>query len=390
MKTAMLFLYYTGRKIVKKIISLMLLAFVVTGCTKGDLAIDEVKNAGNLPAIQDVQYSSGQGFAVSGGKLNTLDSAKLVQGQSEEPLQVKSSSEGSAILGFVANKALPKGMWSLVVSNAYGQTSTSIYLDVQDGSITDSKIVSMSSIKLSGIVPINLIPSLAASYSVVGHVHSAADVGAVSATVGASDSGKVVKLNNNGLLDSTMIPGTGAPALLYGNDQFYGRIVTGFPCFGFDCDQTENVTVVLSDGAHYISQSASFSYSGYIQNITSESITNYFAATTTPRNFPGVCIYANTSCSGNCGFQNKPVKNALLQRYTSAGQLEWMKASGTETSISFDIVNQASFKRTNGQCTVITSNETNSFIVQLYQFTAGYNLPVSSVPMSNLYLGLSK
>lgn len=374
----------------KKIITLMLSAFVATGCTKGDLAIDEVTNSGNLPAIQDVQYSSGQGFAVSGGKLNALDSAKLVQGQSEEPLQIKSSSEGSAILGFVANKALHKGIWSLVVSNAYGQTSTSIYLDVQDGSITDSKIVTMSSNKLLGILPLSLIPSLATSYSALGHLHSASDIGAVSATVGAADAGKVVKLDSGGLLDSTMIPGVGAPALLYGNNQFYGRIITGFPCFSFDCDQTENTTVVLSDGAHYISQSASFSYSGYIQNITSESITNYFAATTTPRNFPGVCIYANTTCAGNCGFQNKPVKNALIQRYTSAAQLEWMKASGAESSVSFDLVNQASFRRTNGQCTVISSNETNTFVVQLYQFTTGYNLPVSSIPESNLYIGLSK
>lgn len=374
----------------KKIISFMFLTFSIIGCKKGDIAVDDATNTGNRPAIQTIQYSSGQGFAVSGGKLNALESAKLVQGQSEEILQVKSSSEGSAILGFVANKALPKGLWNLVVSNAYGQTSASIYLDVQDGSITDSKIVSVSTSKLMGLLPLSLIPSLATSYSVVGHVHSASDVGAVSASAGVSDAGKVVKLNSGGLLDSTMIPGDGAPALLYGSDQFYGRVVAGFPCFGFDCDQTENATVILSDGAHYISQSESFSYSGYTKNIMSESITNYFAATTTPRNFPGVCIYANTACSGNCGFQNKPVKNALLQRFTSAGQLEWMKASGAESSVSFDIVNQASFRRTNGQCTVISSNETNSFIVQLYQFTTGYSLPVSSIPMGNLYLGLSK
>lgn len=374
----------------KKIISSMVLLLVFSSCKKEVLSNRDPVKPGDLPAIQNVQYSSGQGFSLNGGKLNSLTSAKLVKDQTEEPLQVKSSSEGSAILGFAANKALPRGIWSLVISNAYGQTATSIYLDTQDGSITDSKIVSMSATKLSGVLPFSLIPSLAASYATIGHAHNASEVGAVSASAGPSDAGKVIKLNNNGFVDSTMIPGTGTPALLYGAGQFYGRLITGFPCFGFDCDSTENVTVVLSDGAHYISQGSSFGYSGYIQNIVSESITNYFASTTNPRNFAGVCIYSNTTCSGNCGFQNKPVKNALVQRYTSAAQLEWMKATGSESSVSFDLISQSSYKRTDGQCTVINSNETSSFIVQLYQFTTGYSLPVSAIPVSNLYIGLSK
>lgn len=440
--------------------------FTLVSCDKSstDALPEDTVSAIDTPVISSVQYNNGQGFFLNGNKLLKLNSAKIERNGQTEDLQIQEVSSSQVVLKFIGNKTLAKGMWSLVVKNAYGQTASSVYLDVQDNSITDSKIVSIGANKIIGMLAASIIPNLSASYatvvsgkvpsslipdlsgvysslghthtnsditslaaskltgivslaqvpnlsasyaalsagkiglsvipdlsvsySVLGHVHAASDVGAVGESLGAGDADKVVKLNGSGLVDRSMLPGPAVPALLYGNDQLYGRLISGFPCFGFDCNSTDNTTVVLPDGAHYITQNESFGYAGYIKNFMSESITNYSFGGLTPRNYPGVCLYGNTTCSGNCGYQNKPIKNALLQRYNSSAQIEWMKASGSDSSFTFDIVNDMSFRNPSGSCTVIDSNETNTAVTAFYQFSTGYSLPVSAIPTTGLYIGI--
>lgn len=372
------------------------------------------------PKVDNVNFNSDE-IIVHGTNLQSIQTAELIKDETRINLNINQKESSIIRLGLSSNQSLLIGLWKLSLKKAQAESvSSTFYLSVQDNSITNAKIISLDASKITGTLSTLLIPDLSSQYSrtnhnhdtdyspinhnhdsrysLIGHhhdseyaplvhSHTAADVGAINSSSGVSDAGKVVKLNSQGQIDSSML-GVGSPALFDGSGNFYARMISAFPCFGTECQVNVNTTLMLADQTMYITQSKDFAYYGYhsFNGISSQSAIkiDYFLGSQNPRDW-GVCLFKNTTCSGSCGFINRPSKNTLLYRYNSSGQTEWLKAQGNETGTLFDIVNSASYRRSNGTCGVITSNVGASASYTLYEVPS-YS-PSVSIPSTNLTLG---
>ena len=294
------------------------------GCSKEKNETPEDKSLPSGKVIESqvngVTFDSVNGLVISGNSLNKLVSAKFKKDNDEIELGLVSKSTSQAKFSFPISRSLKSGLWSLVLTEAQAQGQLNMYLDAEDNSITDSKVVSVSASKVTGVLAPSVIPDLSSSYAPltsgkvshsslpdlsstyapltagkvaasvvpdmsanyaplssgkvsssvlpdlsstyapltagkvalsvvpdlstiyasltagkiapgsvpdlsgsyastshahtgvyapVSHLHTATDVGAVNVSTGATDAGKVPKLNSSGKIDSSMIPSRG-------------------------------------------------------------------------------------------------------------------------------------------------------------------------------------
>lgn len=100
--------------------------------------------------------------------------------------------------------------------------------------------------------------------------------------------------------------------------------------------------IILSDGAQFISRIqqtiSPIGYSDYMQNTLL--YTNSNPTNDDPIN-QIICYYQNTTCSGQCGWHNRPERNSILREYNSSGQIVYRKSTASDSTVNFDFVKDA-------------------------------------------------
>lgn len=265
--------------------------------------------------------------------------------------------------------------------------------EITDGAVKDEKIESLAASKIMGVLGVSQIPMLSASKITSGvfsaaqipsllslyagkvHTHTADDVGAVAISQGASDSGKVVKLNQEGRIDESVLPVLGIPGIFNSDGSYYGTFQAGVNNSGFPNAGTVNEyhlnLVIRKDGMIYISaETTDFSYVGYLGSKPVQ----YPVEGAEPKDSK-VCFYSNTTCSGDCAILGeRPAKNTLIYRYTSSGGKEWMRATGMEGT-STAPKNTSGSWRAGSNCRIIAAITTDTSPMTLYTFTPNVAAP---------------
>lgn len=144
-------------------------------------------------------------FEVNGQDLDLFERAQIRNSNTVKSLRFDLKTASKILLGFAESSSLLAGVYTVLLSTARADQPIMVNLEVADGTITDSKIVSMDATKVTGTLSLSNIPNLSALYSSITHSHVANDIGAVDTTSGAADAGKVVKLDNSGKINLNML-----------------------------------------------------------------------------------------------------------------------------------------------------------------------------------------
>ena len=126
-----------------KIITLVIL-FILASCVAEDNTLTLTMKGKAAGSVQYVAFDNGQ-IILSGSLLSEVQTVKLIgEDGFSESLSIESSSDNSLVVNMerVASLALD-GVFSLVISDAFGSTSFPITFELTDGSVTSPKIHDM-------------------------------------------------------------------------------------------------------------------------------------------------------------------------------------------------------------------------------------------------------
>lgn len=141
----------------KKTVLLIFLFLALFGCNQSQIQVTGVKPKANgaaaptptpasgpLVTVTNVNVTANQ-LVISGTDLNTATSVR-VTGPSgfDQTFAIESQSSGSLIANSLSNLSiLADGLFSLIISNAYGAATYSINFQLQDGQVTAAKLNAM-------------------------------------------------------------------------------------------------------------------------------------------------------------------------------------------------------------------------------------------------------
>lgn len=144
-------------------------------------------------------------FEVNGHDLDLFERAQIGNSTIVKSLRFDLKTASKILLGFAESSPLMAGTYSLLLSTARADQTVIVNLEVADGTITDSKIVSVAATKVNGTLSLSNIPNLGSLYSASQHSHVASDIGSVDSSSGVAEAGKVVKLDSNGKINPNML-----------------------------------------------------------------------------------------------------------------------------------------------------------------------------------------
>lgn len=161
---------------------------------------------------------------------------------------------------------------------------------------------------------------------------------------------------------------------------FVGRPIMYYLNAGGNAASKPYYVVIMSDGARFLTRNnanLNMNYGAYSGNLnfpididTGTSMNNETSGSSPPNSR---CIYDNTSCTGKCGFANRPEKDFIVHEYDASGNVHYFRATGDETATVISSLNPGSYRNSNGTCTYLGAGI--GLNLSLTKVTNNYTLP---------------
>jgi hypothetical protein len=160
----------------------------------------------------------------------------------------------------------------------------------------------------------------------------------------------------------------------------------------------QNSQMIMPDGAHFLSYAdnayamSNVTYKGFVTTGTTLfgrfAFVNYINTSGSPSGTI-TCYYPNTTCTGSCGWIQTPVRNSLMLEYDNAGAAKFYKVGASLTTVAtVDLVNNLSYRMSNGTCQQFTSNLGNTSNVNLVRSNSLYSTTLSLTGNISSYMGV--